>query len=64
MLLYFYAFALSGRECDVFVSHTQGAASLALVYVLHWAFSTHSTSPSTDNIGRAGVFHLSFFAVT
>ena len=30
MLLCFYAFALSGRECDVFVSHTQGAASLAL----------------------------------
>ena len=25
-----YAFALSGRECDVFVSHTQSAASLAL----------------------------------
>ena len=30
MLLCFYAFALSGRERDVFVSHTQGAASLAL----------------------------------
>ena len=64
MLLCFYAFALSGRECDVLVSHTQGAASLALVYVLHWAFSPRSTSPSTDNIGRAGVFHPSFFAVT
>ena len=30
MLLYFYAFALSGRGYYIFISHTQGAASLAL----------------------------------
>ena len=30
MLLCFYAIALSGRGYGVFVSHTQGAASLAL----------------------------------
>ena len=35
----FYAFALSGRGYYIFVSHTQGAASLALGYALHWAFS-------------------------
>ena len=39
MLLYFYAFALSGRGYYIIVSHTQGAASLALGYALHWAFS-------------------------
>ena len=30
MFLCFYAFALSGRAYYIFVSHTQGAASLAL----------------------------------
>ena len=39
VLLCFYAFALSGRGYNIFVSHTQGAASLALGYALHWAFS-------------------------
>ena len=34
-----HAFALSGRGYYIFVSHTQGAASLALGYALLWAFS-------------------------
>ena len=39
MFLRFYAFALSGRGYYTFVSHTQGAASLALGYALLCAFS-------------------------
>ena len=34
VLLCFYAFALSGRGYYIFVSHTQGAASLALGWVI------------------------------
>lgn len=33
------AFALSGRVNIICCGITQGAASLALGYVLHWAFS-------------------------
>ena len=33
------AFALSGRVNIIYCGATQGAATLALGYVLHWAFS-------------------------
>ena len=52
MLLCFYAFALSGRECDVFVSHTQGAASLALGCFIGLSARAQPLHPRTISVER------------
>ena len=44
MCLRMKAFALSGRE-DSTMRKTQGVATLALGYVLHWAFSPSLLNP-------------------
>ena len=49
MCLRIKAFALSGRG-DSTMRKTQGAASLALGYVLHWAFSPSLLNPKTQGV--------------
>ena len=43
-----YAFALSGRVNIICCGITQGVASLALGYVLHWAFSPSLLNPKLE----------------
>ena len=43
------AFALSGRVNIICCGITQGVASLALGYVLHWAFSPSLLNPKLEN---------------
>ena len=47
MCLRMKAFALSGRE-DSTMRKTQGVATLALGYVLHWAFSPSLLNPKLE----------------
>ena len=42
------AFALSGRINIICCGITQGVASLALGYVLHWAFSPSLLNPELE----------------
>ena len=44
------AFALSGRVNIICCGITQGVASLALGYVLHWAFSPSLLNPKLELI--------------
>ena len=44
------AFALSGRVNIICCGITQGVASLALGYVLHWAFSPPLLNPKLQYI--------------
>ena len=44
------AFALSGRVNIICCGTTQGVASLALGYVLHWAFSPPLLNPKLQYI--------------
>ena len=49
MCLRIKAFALTGRG-DSTMRKPQGVASLALGYVLHWAFSPSLLNPKTSDI--------------
>lgn len=44
------AFALSGRVNIIYCGATQGAATLALGYMLHWAFSPPLSNPKLQSV--------------
>ena len=63
MCLRIKAFALSGRG-DSTMRKTQGAASLALGYVLHWAFSPSLLNPKPRvSLALGYVLHWAFIDI-
>ena len=64
MCLRIKAFALTGRG-DSTMRKTQGVASLALGYVLHWAFSPSLLNPEPQGVASLalGVLHWAFIDI-
>ena len=61
MCLMIKAFALSGRG-DSTMRKTQGVASLALGYVLHWAFSPSLLNPVPQGVASLALGYVLHWA--